>query len=227
MGVNWIANRWRCLAAILALIAVSVFVQAGEVFEYRRLADLDVDLKGQADEISYLKSKALTAYVVGINFEELLHSDELMEVILPGGKTSYWKTKEVIKGKNSLSWRIFVFPDTRIFDDYDIPEDIKETLSSSIYESLYVSYQGDYFVGGKPYGIAPSMEALEDAMARIEKFKITSVTGSFDVFLRGDTYRLMPLGGPDNDHLLIELDVSKLREETCGVLTPEQGVNID
>lgn len=225
--MNRAANIWRSLAAFLVLFAASVFVHAGEVFEYRRLADLDVDLKAQADEISYLKSAAISAYIVGINFEELLHSDELIEVILPGGKTSYWKTKEVIKHETSLSWLIYMLPDTRMFDDYDIPEDIKKTLNLSIYESLHVSYQGDYFVGGKPYGIASSMEALEEALATKEEFNITRVAGDFTVFLRGDRYRLIPLDGPGNDHLLIELDVSKLRKESCGVLVPEQGVNID
>ncbi|WP_160153750.1 hypothetical protein [Microbulbifer sp. ALW1] len=210
----------RNLAVIVIALFASAQLFAVEIFEYRRLADLDKDFEGSQGYsegyIDYIKSISISAHIVGVHFEEVLDGEELREVILPGGKVAYIKSRSMRRLNDSSRWSIYFLPDKRMIDDYGVAEHHREALEHAMSGDLYITHEGMFSIAGKPYGVGPARDVESDQLVRNSSIKITSVRGDFSVFLRGDRYKLIPLGGAQNDHLLIEVDESKM-PRGCGV----------
>lgn len=214
--MGWIKTITNKFAIFLITLMVSSELFAGDIFEYRRLADLDKDLKGSEDYINYIKSISISAHVVGVHLGEVLGSDEFREVILPGGKLAYIKSRKINTVTSGLRWTVFFLRDQLLLDDYDVAEEHREALENMMSGDLYLTHEGKFSMQGKPYGMGPALEVPQQELVKNSSMKITGVRGDLSVFMRGDRYKLIPLGGAQNDHLLIEIDVSKM-PRGCGV----------
>lgn len=214
-----IENFTRNLVILVAALFASSELFAGEIFEYRRLADLDKDLEGSENYIDYIKSISISAHIVGVHLEEVLDGDELREVVLPGGKIAFLKSRKITTATGGLRWSFYLLPDKLMIDDYGVAERHREAVENAMTDDLYLTHEGRFFIGGEPYGMGPASDVVEKELEKNSSIKITGVRGDLSVFLRRDRYKLIPLGGAQNDHLLIEVDESKM-PRGCGVGSP-------
>ncbi|WP_288128902.1 hypothetical protein [Microbulbifer sp.] len=195
--------------AFAIMVVVPMVSWGGELFEYKRDANIMEDLKGKITASDRLEFLSKDSRVVKLNFDKLLEGEQVVEANLPGSKKAYFKTIEILRDKKSATWKGYVLPTAETFDDYDIPDYQKEMLKSGSFTLLQIYYDGDPPEGGVGRGISNKLHEIEGG-GQVGEGEEIGLAGDFEVFSRGDTYRLIPMKGMNGNHLLIELDLERM-----------------